>query len=325
MPRKLYLLLVPIVLCSCVYAATRQPPEIYDPDQAKSDPDFAIQGEYVGADGANKLGAQVVALGRGEFDVLFYKGGLPGDGWKKSDAPPATMKGKRDGETTKLQGKDGQGEIAGGTMTIAPAEGAKLTLKRTERKSPTLGAKPPAEAVVLFGGTSGEKFIPTNLLTKWNTLDSGGTTKDKFGDYSLHLEFRLSWMPEARGQARSNSGVYIHNCYEIQVLDSFGLEGKNDECGGFYQKKAPDVNMCFPPMTWQTYDVDFTAPKYEGNKKTANARITVKHNGVAIHDNYELPGDTPGADKEGPAPRPIELQGHGNHVQYQNVWLVEKK
>jgi hypothetical protein len=132
-------------------------------------------------------------------------------------------------------------------------------------------------------------------------------------------------MPKAGGQGRSNSGVYVHNCYEIQVLDSFGLKGENNECGGFYSIKAPDVNMCFPPLEWQTYDIDFTAPKYEGDKKVTNGRITLKHNGVVIHDNLELPKGTPGRQPEGPAPRPLYLQGHGNHVHYQNVWVEEKK
>ena len=128
---------------------------------------------------------------------------------------------------------------------------------------------------MLFDGTSADKFDnPSHLNAKLKTLDSGVTTKDKFGDYTLHLEFRLSYMPEARGQGRSNSGVYIHDCYEMQVLDSFGLKGENNECGGFYTMKAPDVNMCLPPLAWQTYDIDFTAPKYEGGKKVANARIT---------------------------------------------------
>ena len=162
-------------------------------------------------------------------------------------------------------------------------------------------------------------------MSKDKNLMSEATSKEKFGDYRLHLEFRLSYMPDARGQGRSNSGVYIHDCYEIQVLDSFGLKGENNECGGFYSIREPDVNMCFPPLVWQTYDIDFTAPKYEDEKKVANARITVKHNGVTIHDNVELPHATPGREEEGPAPRPLYLQGHGNKVEYRNIWVEEKK
>jgi hypothetical protein len=292
--------------------------EVVDPAEAAKDPDFAVQGEYAG----DKLGAQVIALGDGAFDVVVYEGGLPGDGWKRGDQK-APLKGKREGEVTKLEGEGRSGQIAAGKMTLT-TDGKTAELKRVERKSPTLGAEPGAGAVVLFDGTSDAKFEPAGHLTDMKTLLSGVTTKDKFGGYTLHLEFRTSWMPEARGQGRSNSGVYVHDCYEIQVLDSFGLEGKNNECGGFYSIKEPDVNMCLPPLQWQTYDIDFTPPKYENGQKVANARITVRHNGVVIHDNVELPKDTPGRQPEGPAPRPLHLQGHGNKVNYRNIWLKEK-
>ena len=85
----------------------------------------------------------------------------------------------------------------------------------------------------------------------------------------------------------------------------------------------PYVNMCFPPMTWQTYDVEFTAPKYEDGKKVKNARATIKHNGVVIHDDIELK-QTPGRQGEGPGPRPLHLQGHGNKVQYRNIWVKQR-
>jgi hypothetical protein len=290
--------------------------EITDPAEAKADPDFAIQGEYVG----DKIAAQVIALGDGKFDVVLYDGGLPGDGWKRGDKT-WTLKGERSGDTTKLSGGDCSGSIARGNMTL-DKDSKKLALKRTERTSPTL--KPPAGAVVLFDGSGVDKWQPGKLASD-GTLDSEAATKDKFGNYHLHLEFRLSYMPQARGQSRSNSGVYLHDAYEVQVLDSFGLKGENNECGGFYTIKAPDVNMCLPPLQWQTYDVDFTAPKYDGDNKVANARVTLRHNGVVIHDNVELPKGTPGRQKEGPAPRPLYLQGHGNHVHYKNIWIEEKK
>jgi hypothetical protein len=192
------------------------------------------------------------------------------------------------------------------------------------RHSSTEGAKAPAGATVLFDGTSAEKFVH-GILSNDKNLIADATTKQGFGDYTLHLEFCLSYMPEARGQARSNSGLYLHDCYEIQVLDSFGLEGKDNECGGFYQLRKPDVNMCFPPLTWQTYDVDFTAPKFQDGKKIANAKVVVKHNGVVIHPEFELANNTPGRQGEGPAPRPFYLQGHGNKPVFRNIWVVEKK
>ena len=293
-------------------------PEFTDPAELQADPDFAIQGEYVG----EKIGAQAIALSDGKFDVVVYEGGLPGDGWKRGDKSSA-LQGKLDSGTTKLTGAGFSGTIADGKMKLVDDRGT-VELKRTVRKSPTLGANPPAGAIVLFDGKDVEKW-QHGKLAKDGFLDSEATTKEKFGSYHLHVEFRLSYMPQARGQGRSNSGVYLHDCYEIQVLDSFGLKGANNECGGFYSIKEPAVNMCFPPLQWQTYDVDFTVPKYEGEQKTVNARVTVRHNGVVIHDNVELPKGTPGRQKEGPAPRPLYLQGHGNHVHFNNVWLELQK
>jgi hypothetical protein len=302
--------------------------EITDPAEAKKDPDFLVQGEYLGEGvkdngDKSKFGAQVIALSNGEFSIVVYKGGLPGEGWKRDDEKSPELKGKTfDGEV-RITGENISGLIVGDKMTVASSN-AKFELKRVERKSSTLGAKPPAGAKTLFDGTTADNFEHGKLLDDKSLL-SDAESKEKFGDFHLHLEFRLSYMPDAQGQGRSNSGVYLHDCYEIQVLDSFGLEGKADECGGFYSIREPDVNMCYPPLAWQTYDFDFTAPKYEDGKKVANARITVKHNGVVIHDNIELPHATPGRQDEGPAPRPFYMQGHGNKVEYRNIWIVEKK
>ena len=111
----------------------------------------------------------------------------------------------------------------------------------------------------------------------------------------------------------------------MQILDSFGLEGKNNECGGIYMIAEPKVNMCFPPLVWQTYDIDYTPAQFEGGKKVKNARITVRHNGVLIHDNVELTHATTAAPLgEGPEPGPVYLQDHGTPVRYRNVWVVEK-
>ena len=134
-------------------------------------------------------------------------------------------------------------------MTVVGVDGkVKLELKQTVRHSSTEGARPPKGAIVLFDGTTAKNFEHGTLLKDKNLL-SEATSKQGFADYTLHVEFRLSYMPFAREQGRSNSGVYLHDCYEIQVLDSFGLEGENNECGGFYQLRKPDVNMCFPPLT----------------------------------------------------------------------------
>jgi hypothetical protein len=142
----------------------------------------------------------------------------------------------------------------------------------------------------------------------------------------MHIEFRLPWMPKARGQGRGNSGLYVTGRYEVQMLDSFGLAGADNECGGIYKVAEPKQNLCYPPLRWQTYDVDFTAAKFDAEgKKTANAKLTVKHNGYPIHENLEIPGPTGGArssDEKGPGP--VFLQDHSNPVRYRNIWVVKK-
>ena len=198
-------------------------------------------------------------------------------------------------------------------------------MKKVERKSDTLGAKPPKGALVLFDGSSAEKFRDGKLVDgKW----LGATnceSKKKLGDHHLHIEFRTPFMPKSSGQGRGNSGVYMQSRYELQVLDSFGLEGKNNECGGIYSISEPIVNMCLPPLAWQTYDIDFTAAKYDADgKKTKNARATIKHNGFVIHDDLELTHGTPGRHGEGPGPDSLFLQNHSNPVVFRNIWVVEK-
>ena len=127
---------------------------------------------------------------------------------------------------------------------------------------------------MLFDGTSADKWNGGRLVDG-GLLAAGCTSKQKFHDFQLHIEFQTPFMPTARGQGRGNSGVYLQNLYEVQVLDSFGLEGKDNECGGFYSIKAPSVNMCYPPLAWQTYDIDFRAARFDpSGKKTQNAVVT---------------------------------------------------
>ena len=110
------------------------------------------------------------------------------------------------------------------------------------------------------------------------------------------------------------------------MLDSFGLSGEQNECGGLYSIKKPDVNMCLPPLQWQTYDIQYKAPRYADGKLVDPPRMTVRHNGVVIHDDVKLPGNrstTAAPVKPGPGQGPIYLQNHGSPVRYRNIWVVQ--
>src|SRR3954469_5621244 len=320
-----------------------------DPNDPTLPVDFKIQGEYAG----DRVGAQVIALGGGAFQAVVLPGGLPGAGWDGKNK--VLMAGKLDGETARFEPakgsrkylgqkpeefsatskfpppgqKDYAGTADGSTFKIQTDDGKSLELKKAARQSDTMGAKPPEGAMVLFSGSNKDAWMGGEIDEKTHVLNTEHgniTTKQKFNNYAAHVEFMLPFRPEGRGQGRANSGFYQVLMYEVQVLDSFGLDGKDNECGGVYTKNAPSVNMCLPPLAWQTYDAEFTNAVAEGGKVVKKARLTLKHNGVVVHDDIEINGKTGGArnDPEG-TPGPFLLQGHGNPLQYRNIWVVEKK
>ncbi len=323
---------LPIVLLTlCLIAslapaqnrARGQREETYlDPNSAG--PDFALQGEYIGDVSGGKLGAQVIATGDGHFTAVFLDGGLPGQGWDGKSR--AEVKGQRQGDQQVLFHSDQskwEASIANGSMSGKTDKGASFMLKRIERVSPDEGEKPPAGATVLFDGSNADAW-ENGKIDDRKLLEAGTKTKHKYQDFKLHVEFLLPFKPKATGQERGNSGIYIQDRYEVQILDTFGHPPEFNGAASTYRQTAPKINMCYPPLRWQTYDIDFTAARFDASgKKTNNAKVTVRYNGVIVQDHTELTNKTGAGKPEGPQPGSIQLQGHNNPVFFRNIWVVE--
>ena len=192
---------------------------------------------------------------------------------------------------------------------------------------------PPSDAVVLFDGTNLDAW---NNGDKWSVKDGvaivgGGqiSTKQEFGDCQFHIEWSAPNPPKGNGQSCGNSGVFLMGTYEVQVLDSYTTETYHDgQAGAIYKQQPPAVNAMREPGEWNTYDIFWTCPRFDedGNLKSP-AYITVVHNGVLIHNHFELLGDTPWHrppeyHSQG-GKGPISLQDHGSPVQYRNIWIRE--
>ncbi len=247
------------------------------------------------------------------------------------------ISGEVQGASLSLSGHSGgygwKGEIKDGALTAQTEYGQYFEMKKIESKSPNAGLKPPQGAVVLLAyepGKAPAEDLKNNWTNAaWVALPDGsmqctpgkGANKSKreFGDIKqLHIEFWLPLEPDKRGQGRANSGVYVADAYEVQVLDSFGLVETSGDCGALYNLARPRVNASLPPETWQTYDITFRAARADASGKvTELPRITVIHNGVKIHDNLEIPTNRPRAKG------PLQLQDHGHKIQFRNVWIVE--
>lgn len=188
----------------------------------------------------------------------------------------------------------------------------------------------PSDAVVLFNGENMDRW---NGGDKWKLENGYGicgggvTTKDKFADCQLHLEFATPEKVSGEGQGRGNSGVYLMGKYEVQILDSHENKTYFDgQCGSVYKQRPPLVNVSRKPGEWQTYDIIFHAPKFraDGSVKSP-ATVTVLHNGVLVQDHYELQGDTnyerPPSYSGHKDRESIHLQFHGNPVRFRNIWI----
>ncbi len=306
---------------------------------AKPPTEESVQGLYEGswkdATGSADAEVRIVAMGKGTFKLLARRK-LDGkivraeiDGKTDAKSGSITFAGSIAGSDCKVSYKDGA--IAG---TIGKK--GSLSIKRIERTPPTLGKKPPAGAIVLIDGKNFDNMKARS--GEWIHIDKkdgsiqvpkGGmnSVKKIEGDYDAHVEFNCNLRATARGQGRGNSGFYLANRNEIQVLDSFGaVTYLGGGCGGLYKFKNPDVMepipslvgkkdatfnfASLPPLQWQAYDVEYRVKK--GGKK---ALMTAHHNGIKIHDKVEL------NHKAGT----FHFQDHGNPVRYRNIWVLEKK
>ncbi|QDU80544.1 hypothetical protein Pla110_22750 [Polystyrenella longa] len=292
--------------------------------------DLFFQGEYTGnitttlaQTHYENYGLQVISLGDGLFEGLLYVGGLPGSGWNGVNR--TLLQGRKIAGTVQLAGAAAEVQIIKNQYALVSWHGYPATgyLSKVDRFSPTLGAEPMPGALILFNGEDNGQLAEPQI-TEEGLLMEGTETTGVFEDFYLHIEFKLPYMPYARGQARANSGVYIQSRYEVQILDSFGRIPEFNFCGALYRQKTPDINMCLPPLLWQTYDMRFKHAKFDvtGNK-ISDANLTVWHNGIKIQDNVSIETKTGSGQLEGNFPLPTKFQDHSDPVRFRNMWIVD--
>ncbi|MSU65681.1 MAG: DUF1080 domain-containing protein [Opitutus sp.] len=321
--KKLSFLLGLAVWAWPLFAAVEEPVDSrYRPAQA--DP---LMGDWQGTAG---YVAQVLPTDEGKYQANIFR---------QFDEPDARPLAILSGDATALTGDGWTASIAHSHFKAAKA-GASFDLQRVTRTPPTLGAKPPSGAVVLFDGKdlaawakkSGKDWLKEDGPAPWKLVAGGAMevvpaadsliSRQKFGDCQIHLEFRTLGAP-------TNSGIYLQTRYEVNINETYGrVDGTPnaglDNCTP--KGTVPHIRASRPPLEWQTLDLDFTAPRFDAaGRKAAKPRATVRLNGVKVYDQQELNPPTGAAGRLGEAPTgPAMLQEHGMPIQFRNIWVLAK-
>jgi hypothetical protein len=320
--------LLPSFLAFCLLGATAfAAEELIDSRYRPFAPD-AARGDWQG----QGYVAQVSTTTDGAFTAnVFHAFDVP------NDRPVAVLHGSRAGERVTLEGDGWKGTISGAHF-IASKGGDRFDLQHVTRKPASLGAKPPAGAVVLFDGRGmdafankkGKDWLVEDGPAPWKIVDgvlevvpgTGGgiISHEKFGDCTVHAEFRSLGAP-------TNTGIYLQTRYEVNINETYGqLEGTPNGGLDNCTDVKPAIRASRPPLEWQTLDIEFTAPRFDAaGAKTAKPRATVYLNGVKLYDQQELNPPKGAAGRLGEAATgPLMLQEHGMPAQFRNVWVVKK-
>jgi hypothetical protein len=305
--------------------------------------DLALLGEFVGqvkeddsASQENKakgkdrmrvsstIALQLRPVGNDQFDGLAYVGGLPGQAGCKLKEVTRYI-GRRNGDTLVLSGGKQAIFVDVEGCTLIDSQGRNVgRLDRTERISKSIDVRPPEGAIVIFDGKSTDQLSPGEFTDEGN-LKHGAVIGPMAQDFDLHVEFKLPLMPDQLDQKRGNSGIYVQSRYECQVLDSFATMPAINSSGAIYEFKPADLNAALPPTVWQTYDIRFTAPRWNANaEKIRNARISSWLNGIQVQNEVEIKSQTGLGAKEEPTLLPTKLQNHHDAVQFRNVWMIDR-